>query len=171
MLGVLERAGARATFFLVGEQVRRDPALAREIVAAGHAVALHGDRHRCLLRLTPRALDDDLDARRRDGRRRHRPRAAAVPPAVRRSTAPPAWRSLRRRGWRRLLWSRWGRDWAARARPAAIAARATRDLSRGRRRAPARRRHLQRAGLVARAPRTRCRSVLEAVARAGLGLR
>ena len=56
----LERAGARATFFLVGEQVRRDPALAREIVAAGHAVALHGDRHRCQLRLTPRTLDDDL---------------------------------------------------------------------------------------------------------------
>ena len=84
VLGVLERAGARATFFLVGEQVRRDPALAREIVAAGHAVALHGDRHRCQLRLTPRALDEDLDARRGDRRRRHRTRPDALSPALRR---------------------------------------------------------------------------------------
>ncbi len=36
-LAALERAGVRATFFLVGEQVRRDPALAAEILAAGHA--------------------------------------------------------------------------------------------------------------------------------------
>ena len=130
MLGVLERAGARATFFLVGEQVRRHPALAREIVAAGHAVALHGDRHRCQLRLTPRALDDDLARV-----------AATVADATGR--APLLYRPpygvysaaglalLRRRGWRGLLWSRWGRDWGARARPAAIAARATRDLRAG----------------------------------------
>jgi peptidoglycan/xylan/chitin deacetylase (PgdA/CDA1 family) len=130
MLGALQRAGARATFFLVGEQVRREPALAREIVAAGHAVALHGDRHRCQLRLTPRALDDDLTRV-----------AAAVADATGR--APGLYRPpygvysaaglvlLRRRGWRGLLWSRWGRDWGARARPAAIAARATRDLCAG----------------------------------------
>ena len=52
--------GARATFFLVGEQVRRRPALAAEIVAAGHAVALHADRHRLQLRLHARALAEDL---------------------------------------------------------------------------------------------------------------
>ena len=34
----LERAGARATFFLVGEQVERRPALAAEIAAAGHEI-------------------------------------------------------------------------------------------------------------------------------------
>ena len=59
------REGVRATFFLVGEQVRRNPALAREIVAAGHGVGLHCDRHRNLLRLTPVA-----------GARGHRARAA-----------------------------------------------------------------------------------------------
>jgi peptidoglycan/xylan/chitin deacetylase (PgdA/CDA1 family) len=38
---------------------------------------------------------------------------------------------VRRRGWATLLWSRWGRDWEARARPERIAARATRDLAPG----------------------------------------
>ena len=130
VLRELERAGARATFFLVGEQVRREPALAREIVAAGHAVALHGHRHRCQLRLTPRTLDDDLTRV-----------AATVADAT--GVAPALYRPpygvfsaaglalLRRRGWRGLLWSRWGRDWAARTTAAAIAARATRDLGAG----------------------------------------
>jgi peptidoglycan-N-acetylglucosamine deacetylase len=130
VLGALARAGASATFFLVGEQVRRDPALAREIVAAGHAVALHGDRHRCQLRLTPRALDDDLARV-----------AATVADATGRAPAlyrPPygvfsaaGLALVRRRGWHGLLWTRWGWDWAARTTPAAIAARATRELSAG----------------------------------------
>ena len=38
---------------------------------------------------------------------------------------------VRRRGWRDLLWSRWGCDWRARTTSAAIARRATRDLSAG----------------------------------------
>src|SRR4051794_27921033 len=61
---VLERlaaAGQRAVFFLVGEQVRRDPGLAREIAAHGHEIAVHGDRHRNLLRVGPRAFRVDLD--------------------------------------------------------------------------------------------------------------
>ncbi len=130
VLGALERGGARATFFLVGEQVRRDPSLAREIVAAGHAVALHGDRHRCQLRLTPAMLDDDLARV-----------AATVAEAT--DVAPTLYRPpygvfsaaglalVRRRGWRDLLWSRWGCDWRARTTSAAIARRATRDLSAG----------------------------------------
>lgn len=130
VLEALARAGATATFFLVGEQVARAPALAREIVAAGHAVALHGQRHRCQLWLTPRALDDDL---------------ARVAATVHEATGrtPELYRPpygvfsaaglalVRRRGWRSLLWSRWGRDWAARATPAGIAARATRALAAG----------------------------------------
>jgi peptidoglycan/xylan/chitin deacetylase (PgdA/CDA1 family) len=130
ILEALARGGATATFFVVGEQVSRDPALAREIVAAGHALALHGQRHRCQLRLTPHMLDDDLARV-----------AATVQDATGRSPdlyRPPygvfsaAGLALaRRRGWRTLLWSRWGRDWAARATAASIAARATRDLVAG----------------------------------------
>ena len=55
------RPGATATFFLVGEQVERFPALAAEIAAAGHEIALHGYRHTLLLRRSPRALAADLD--------------------------------------------------------------------------------------------------------------
>jgi hypothetical protein len=32
---------------------------------------------------------------------------------------------VRNRGWRPLLWSRWGRDWTRRATPASISRRAT----------------------------------------------
>ena len=37
------------------------PALAREIVAAGHEVAVHGYRHTLLLRRRVAAVADDLD--------------------------------------------------------------------------------------------------------------
>jgi peptidoglycan/xylan/chitin deacetylase (PgdA/CDA1 family) len=60
VLEILAEAGVRATFFLVGEQVLRNPALAAEIVAAGHGVGLHCHRHRNLLRLTPRQVREDI---------------------------------------------------------------------------------------------------------------
>ena len=61
VLEELARRGATATFFLVGEQVVQRPALAREIVAAGHEVAVHGYRHTLLLRRRVAAVADDLD--------------------------------------------------------------------------------------------------------------
>ena len=61
VLEELARHGVPATFFLVGEQVVRNPSLAAEIVAAGHEVALHGHAHTLLLRRTPRSLERDLD--------------------------------------------------------------------------------------------------------------
>jgi peptidoglycan/xylan/chitin deacetylase (PgdA/CDA1 family) len=130
VLAELERHGATATFFLVGEQVRLRPALAQEIVAAGHEVAVHGDRHTLLLRRTVRALAEDLDralATIAD--------ATGVAPALYR---PPygvfssgALAHVRSRDWRPLLWSTWGRDWERRATPASIARRATHDLGAG----------------------------------------
>ena len=115
VLEELARRGVRATFFLVGQQVERRPALAAEIAAAGHEVAIHGYRHRLLLRRSPRELAADFD------------RAAAligeasgVASGVYR---PPygifslAGLELARRRWQPLLWSRWGRDWERRATP------------------------------------------------------
>jgi peptidoglycan-N-acetylglucosamine deacetylase len=46
---ILERLaqhGARATFFCVGERVRRHPELARRILASGHALGNHTQHHR-----------------------------------------------------------------------------------------------------------------------------
>ena len=129
-LELLRAANARATFFLVGEQVERYPALAAEIAAAGHEVALHGYRHRLLLRRTPRGLADDLD------------RALDVIGSAT-GCAPRAYRPpygvfsaaglalARKRGWLPLLWSKWGRDWERRATPEGIARRATAGLSGG----------------------------------------
>lgn len=127
VLDILARHGATATFFVVGEQVRRTGGLLAEIVAAGHAVGLHGDRHRCLLRLSPAALARDLDAV-----------AETVGPAACGLHRAPygvysagALRAVRRRGWTPLLWSRWGRDWRARATAGGIAAEATRGVAPG----------------------------------------
>jgi peptidoglycan/xylan/chitin deacetylase (PgdA/CDA1 family) len=130
VLDVLAREQARATFFLVGEQVRRDPALAGEILAAGHTIALHCDRHRNLLRVPPRQVREDI-ARAEDAIAA----ATGIAPALYR---PPygvlnaaALRLARRRGWRTLLWSHWGRDWEQRATASSIAVLLTADAGEG----------------------------------------
>jgi peptidoglycan-N-acetylglucosamine deacetylase len=46
LLDALERVEARATFFLVGEQLPGNEALSREIELRGHEVGLHGMTHR-----------------------------------------------------------------------------------------------------------------------------
>jgi peptidoglycan/xylan/chitin deacetylase (PgdA/CDA1 family) len=45
LLGVLERAGVHATFFVPGFTARRYPDTVRRIVAAGHEVGWHNDLH------------------------------------------------------------------------------------------------------------------------------
>lgn len=45
LLGVLERAGVQATFFVPGFTARRYPDTVRRIVAAGHEVGWHNDLH------------------------------------------------------------------------------------------------------------------------------
>jgi peptidoglycan/xylan/chitin deacetylase (PgdA/CDA1 family) len=45
VLAILARAGARASFFCIGERAQRHPDLVREIVAQGHAVENHSFRH------------------------------------------------------------------------------------------------------------------------------
>jgi peptidoglycan-N-acetylglucosamine deacetylase len=113
-----------ATFFLVGEQIRRNPSLPREILDAGHEIALHCDRHRNLLRLAPRQVREDI-ARAEDaivtstGRA---PRLYRPPYGVLNGAAL---KLARARGWRTLLWSQWGRDWEARATADSIAGRLT----------------------------------------------
>jgi peptidoglycan-N-acetylglucosamine deacetylase len=124
VLEALREAQAPATFFLAGEQVARRPSLAAEIVAAGHRVELHCHRHRNLLRLSVREFLDDAERAR-----------AAIEEATEQAIAdyrPPygifsaaTLRAVRRRGWRPVLWSRWGRDWARRASAESIARRSS----------------------------------------------
>ncbi|HVY96604.1 MAG TPA: polysaccharide deacetylase family protein [Solirubrobacterales bacterium] len=130
VLEALREAGAPATFFLAGEQVERRPSLVAEIVAAGHRVELHCHRHRNQLRLTPRALIDDAERAK-----------AAIEEAGGQEVLdyrPPygifsasGLRAIRRRGWRPVLWSRWGKDWKRGATPDSIARRATSGIGAG----------------------------------------
>jgi peptidoglycan/xylan/chitin deacetylase (PgdA/CDA1 family) len=46
VLAQLAEVGATATFFCVGERVRRYPELAREILRQGHVIENHSQRHR-----------------------------------------------------------------------------------------------------------------------------
>jgi len=130
VLEALREAGAPATFFLAGEQVAARPALAAEIVAAGHRVELHCFRHRNQLRLTPRQLIEDSERGR-----------AAIEDATGRAIddyRPPygifsgaGLRAIRGRGWRPVLWSLWGRDWDRGATAESIARRSTAGAAAG----------------------------------------
>ena len=53
VLDALDAIGARATFFMVGEQAEVHPGLALEVAERGHGIGLHGWRH-----VRPDGLDD-----------------------------------------------------------------------------------------------------------------
>jgi peptidoglycan-N-acetylglucosamine deacetylase len=130
LLDLLHDAGARATFFLIGEQVERWPEIAERAAREGHVIALHGHRHRNLLRVPPRALAHDLERGARTIEQ-----ASGVAPALYRPPygifSPAGLAIARRRGYENLLWSRWGHDWRRVTTPERIASEVTRDLQDG----------------------------------------
>jgi peptidoglycan-N-acetylglucosamine deacetylase len=110
VLDALDAAGARATFFLVGEQVEAEPALAQEIIRRGHDIGLHGYAH----------VAHDLLAR--DEARRDLDRGARtlreVTGRAARFYRPPYGRFSRDSyeacltlGLEAVYWSAWGTDW------------------------------------------------------------
>lgn len=130
VLEILASHGARATFFVVGEQVVQRPELVRRILDQGHGVQLHGYRHRLQLRLTARALRDDIERG-----------TVAIEDALGSSPSlhrPPygiyssvGLEIVRARGLRPLLWARWGRDWRKFTTPGRIARRVLSELRAG----------------------------------------
>ena len=63
VLDILDRYGAHATFFCIGEVARRHPQCVEAIVAQGHAVENHSQRHRHNFSLLgPRALQREIEA-------------------------------------------------------------------------------------------------------------
>jgi peptidoglycan-N-acetylglucosamine deacetylase len=123
ILEALARHRARATFFVIGEQVRRRPELVARTLREGHAVALHGDRHQLQLRRSAAALGADVQrgiATVED--------AVGTRPAWHRPPygiySPAGLRAAREAELAPLLWSRWGKDWRRLTTPARIAARA-----------------------------------------------
>lgn len=120
VLHLLEAMGVLATFFVTGEQVRVHPSVAADVVAAGHEIAVKGDRHRNVLR-------DDL--RRAEGA------IATVTGVLPRFYRPPysvlsaaALTLATEHGWEPVLWTRWGHDSRATASAVSIVTDLTRDL-------------------------------------------
>ncbi len=129
-LRLLERARIRATFFVLGSMLDRDPGLGRELAAAGHEIAVHGWEHRNLLWRSPAGTYTDI-ARARD-------RIAAVtgeapvwyrPPYGVLTTAGVL--ACRRLGLTPRLWTAWGRDWVAGRPPESIWRTMVKDLDGG----------------------------------------
>jgi len=130
LLRLLDSAGVRATFFLLGSMLERYPEVGRAIVAGGHEIGVHGYEHRLLVTHSPRANAADLT------------RAtttittlAGVPP---RWWRPPygvastaALVTARRLGLTPVLWTCWGRDWTASATPDSITRAVLRRLAGG----------------------------------------
>jgi peptidoglycan/xylan/chitin deacetylase (PgdA/CDA1 family) len=121
ILDALDDLGWKATFFCLGSQVRADGGLTRELVARGHEVAVHGDRHVSHLRRPAtwtvpdvrraRALIEDVTG---VETRWFRPPYGAVSG----SALVAAWQA----GLDLVLWTTWGLDWQPRATGRSVAA-------------------------------------------------
>jgi polysaccharide deacetylase family protein (PEP-CTERM system associated) len=59
-LGLLRRAGVRATFFVLGYVAEHYPDLVLEIRSEGHEIATHGYRHRLVYEMTEQEFRDDV---------------------------------------------------------------------------------------------------------------
>jgi peptidoglycan-N-acetylglucosamine deacetylase len=110
VLDALDAAGAKATFFMVGEQLLRHYSIAREVVARGHEVELHAFEHRPHDELSPQEARDDiarglgaLEASTGVRARRYRPPYGLFSES---SHAACAHLDLEP-----VYWSGWGMDW------------------------------------------------------------
>jgi peptidoglycan/xylan/chitin deacetylase (PgdA/CDA1 family) len=130
VLEALREHRATATFFLAGEQVELYPALAAEIVAAGHRVELHCHRHRNLLYLGVRQFLADAERARATIEEASGQAIADFRPPYGIFSAATL-RAVRRRGWRPVLWSRWGKDWRRDATAESIAVQASAGIRAG----------------------------------------
>jgi peptidoglycan/xylan/chitin deacetylase (PgdA/CDA1 family) len=110
VLAALRELGWTATFFLLGSQARRHPGIAREVAAAGHEIALHGDEHRNHLGRSPGWVRRDLarGAEAVAAATGVRPRWFRPPYGVLSAGSVRAAAGL---GLAPVLWTAWGRDW------------------------------------------------------------
>lgn len=110
ILDALDAIEARATFFMVGEQVAADPGLAREVADRGHAIQLHCFRH------VPHGSGPDPADDIRMAREAIESATGAEPefqrPPYGRFT-PESHAACIQGGLRPVYWSAWGLDWEA----------------------------------------------------------
>ena len=115
ILAILRRHHIRATFCMLGDEARRYPAYARQVVRDGHQVCNHSLDHRNMARLTTAQTRHEVV-----GGERYIRDAAGVSPTLFRfpygSSDAQARRVVRGYGMRTLSWDVDPRDWT---RPAA----------------------------------------------------
>jgi peptidoglycan/xylan/chitin deacetylase (PgdA/CDA1 family) len=129
VLDALDRAGATATFFVVGEQLARHHALAREARARGHQLALHGASHPRHHELSPRAARDEVARGVGAFEAAVGERATLFRPPYGRFSEHSHEACLKL-GLQPVYWSAWGSDWEP-IPPARIADLVLRDLAPG----------------------------------------
>jgi polysaccharide deacetylase family protein (PEP-CTERM system associated) len=59
LLGLFDRRGAKATFFVLGDAARREPDVVRAIAGRGHEVGCHGWSHELVYRQTPAMFQEE----------------------------------------------------------------------------------------------------------------
>jgi peptidoglycan/xylan/chitin deacetylase (PgdA/CDA1 family) len=130
LLDLLDRHGARATFFCIGEKVAAQPALARDIIRRGHAIENHSQRHSLRFSLFgPRAMATEIATA-------QEVIASVVGVAPRFFRAPAGLRNpfldpvLARLGLRLASWTRRGFD-TVNSSPSVVLGRLTRGLGPG----------------------------------------
>jgi peptidoglycan/xylan/chitin deacetylase (PgdA/CDA1 family) len=106
VLEILAQYGAKASFFCIGERAAACPALVQAIVAAGHQIENHGQRHRNHL-----SLSGPGGWRREIGEAQHTlQQLAGQPPAYYRALAGLRNPVLQALGLRLVTWTRRGFD-------------------------------------------------------------
>ncbi|MBK5218731.1 MAG: polysaccharide deacetylase family protein [Thermoleophilia bacterium] len=129
VLEALNQAGAKATFFVLGRHVAEDPGLAREMLAEGHELALHGMTHRHHDQLSLEEAEAEL----RDGSEAIESAIGQRPTWYRPpfgSASPELADLCVKHGLGLAYWSAWGQDWEDSS-AARIAGLVRRDLSPG----------------------------------------
>lgn len=129
-LDVLDGLGVRATFFVLGENIVRHPAPARELARRGHELAVHGWTHdRPWLPSPARDARELLRAVQVVGEIAGRaPRWYRPPYGI---LTSGRWAAARRAGLRPVLWTAWGKDWRQDATPSSVRASVAADLRAG----------------------------------------
>jgi len=131
ILATLAATQHRATFFVLGTKARRHPDVIREIHAAGHTLALHGDRHDRLHAFRfPRRVRDELlrAARAVEDATGVRPRFFRPPLG---HTSLTTTRGARRAGMTIVGWSTRGFDGVRGRTPEAVVTHVARSVSDG----------------------------------------
>jgi peptidoglycan/xylan/chitin deacetylase (PgdA/CDA1 family) len=110
LLGALERAGATATFFVVGERLPGAEGLLREIEERGHEIGLHGMTHRRHDELDEAGARAELTAGLAaiEAAGARRPRWYRPPYG---GSSPALGRLCRELDLGLAYWSAWGQDW------------------------------------------------------------